>query len=265
MFYYVKTQLNTHYSLFSEEETGGKKDEPVEAVQNPLSAQATINVGLDGAESKSDDYSSDQLNKRNGTGSNEVKPSLKRASVARSASKFQLSPQSGEFSDDQPKEDEDLLGITYALFWLLVITVLIALLSDSLVTTIESAASSVGISNVFLATIVVPIVGNAAEHTSAIVFGVKNRLNLSLGIAIGSGTQIALFLFPLLVIIGWAVNVPMNLDLESFESASLITSVILVAYIVKNRRSTWLDGITLIGAYVMICGGFWTHSSESNL
>lgn len=232
-------------------------------MNNPLNTQAASTVGLDGDDSKTENELSDQIIKRKG--SNEVKPSLKRASIAKSSFEIRSNSQNDGVSDGKPEEDEDLLGITYSLFWLLVITVLIALLSDSLVTTIESAASSVGISNVFLAAIVVPIVGNAAEHTSAVVFGVKNRLNLSLGIAIGSGTQIALFLFPLLVIIGWAANAPMHLDLEAFESTSLITTVILVAFIVKNRRSTWLDGVTLIGAYVMICGGFWTHSNESNL
>lgn len=168
----------------------------------------------------------------------------------------------GNNADDA---EEDILGVPFSLLWLTIITVFISLLSDSLVTTIEATATKAGVSNVFLAAIVVPIVGNAAEHSSAIVFGVRNRLNLALGIAIGSGTQIGLFLFPTIVLVGWAANIPIGLDLKPFEAVCLITAVILVAYIIKNRRSTWLDGVVLIGAYVIVCGGFWTHSNESDL
>ncbi len=142
---------------------------------------------------------------------------------------------------------------------------MISFLSDALVDTIKEAADSTNISNVFLSAIVIPIIGNAAEHTSAIIFGYKNRLNLSLGIAVGSGTQIALFLMPLLVIIGWMFNKPMSLNFDPYEGTCLLLAVIITGFILKNGRSSWLDGAILIGAYIIICGGFWTQPSESDL
>ena len=105
------------------------------------------------------------------------------------------------------EEEEDVLGVKYALVWLALVTVLIAFLSDALVATIEEAAAGSVVSNEFLTLIVVPIIGNAAEHTSAIIFGAKDRLNISLSIAIGSASQIALFLLPFLVLLGWMANI----------------------------------------------------------
>ena len=107
----------------------------------------------------------------------------------------------------EEEEEEDILGVKYALIWLALVTVLIAFLSDALVATIEEAAAGSVVSNEFLTLIVVPIIGNAAEHTSAIIFGAKDRLNISLSIAIGSASQIALFLLPFLVLLGWMANI----------------------------------------------------------
>ena len=107
----------------------------------------------------------------------------------------------------EEEEEEDILGVKYALIWLALVTVLIAFLSDALVATIEAAAAGSVVSNEFLTLIVVPIIGNAAEHTSAIIFGAKDRLNISLSIAIGSASQIALFLLPFLVLLGWMANI----------------------------------------------------------
>ena len=167
--------------------------------------------------------------------------------------------------NEDEDEDEDVLGITYGIFWLLIVTIFISILSDMLVETIEPAAASSGMSNVFLSAIVIPIIGNATEHASAVVFGLKNKLDLSLAITIGSATQIAVFLIPLIVIIGWIINVPMSWNLQIYEVASLLLAVLLVGYIVQTGTSTWLDGVVLIGGYIIVSGAYWAHVNESDI
>ena len=162
-------------------------------------------------------------------------------------------------------EDEDVLGIRYAIFWLFIVTIFISILSDMLVETIQPAATSSGMSNVFLSAIVIPIIGNAAEHASAVIFGLKNKLDLSLAIAVGSATQIAAFLIPLIVIIGWIMNVPMSWDLQLYEVASLVLAVLLVGYVVQTGTSTWLDGVVLIGGYIIVSGAYFAHANESDI
>ena len=97
-----------------------------------------------------------------------------------------------EDDDDEEEEEEDILGVKYALFWLAVITAFISVLSDVVVDNIQTAAVDLKIPKLFIAAIVVPIIGNAAEHASAIVFALKNKLNITLGVAVGSSCQIAL-------------------------------------------------------------------------
>ena len=131
--------------------------------------------------------------------------------------------QSGQEEEEEVEEVElDVLGFRYGIFWLAVVTVIISYLSDVLVASVSEAAKSLEISSIFLAAIIIPIIGNAAEHASAITFGYKNRLELSLAIAVGSSTQIALMVLPLLTIVGGSstsqclsISPPMKLPLFS--------------------------------------------------
>jgi Ca2+:H+ antiporter len=168
----------------------------------------------------------------------------------------------GAESDDDDDEDELLLGFYTSIFWLGVVTVFILILSDALVGSIEDAADTWHISSTFLSAIVIPIVGNAAEHAGALTFALKNRLDLTLGIALGSGTQIALFVIPLLVIIGLCVDRPVHLDFQSFEAFTLFTSVVLVSFVLKDGKSNYLSGLLLVGAYFVVATGFWVHENE---
>lgn len=162
----------------------------------------------------------------------------------------------------EEEEEEDELGFYNALFWLGGMTVLIALLSDAISASIQDAADSAGISGVFISAIILPIVGNAAEHAGAVIFAMKGKLDLSLGVAIGSSTQIALCVLPLLVLIGWMMDKDMNLNFGGYESTSLLISVISVTFAIKDGQSNWLVGATLIGAYIVIAIGFWAHVNE---
>lgn len=168
-----------------------------------------------------------------------------------------------DIDDDDDDDEKDELGFTMALVWLAIITVLISFLSDYLVDTIHSAAKSWGMSALFLSAIVVPIIGNAAEHAGAVMFAMKNKVDLALAIAVGSSTQIALMVLPLLVIIGWMINKPLNLDFESFEASTLFLTVVTVAIATKDGSSTWLLGAILIGAYILIALGFFDHDDEN--
>jgi len=111
----------------------------------------------------------------------------------------------------------------------------------------------------FLGTIVIPIVGNAAEHAAAIIFAVKDKMELALGIAVGSAVQIGAFCVPLLVVIAWTTNVPLSLNFHQFETISLLATVLLVGFILLNGESNWLQGVMLIVAYCAISAGFFVH------
>jgi len=164
--------------------------------------------------------------------------------------------------DDVDDEDDEVLSFWFAIFWLTIVTVLIAVLSDALVATIQETAKKCHISGVFISTIIIPIVGNAAEHSSAIVFGIRNKLDISLGIAIGSSTQIAVMVIPLLVIIGWCANLEMSLNFHLYEAFSVFLTVMLVTFAIKDGTSNWLVGAILMGAYLVISFGFYAQTSE---
>lgn len=164
--------------------------------------------------------------------------------------------------DDDEEEEVDELGFTNALIWLAVITALIAVLSEAISDSIQDAADSAGVSGVFIAAILLPIVGNAAEHAGAIMFAMKGKVDLTLGVAVGSSTQIALCVLPLLVIIGWMANKDLSLDFGGFEGSALFLSVVSVTFVLKDGSSNWLLGAALVGAYLIISVAFWTHLNE---
>jgi Ca2+/Na+ antiporter len=168
-----------------------------------------------------------------------------------------------EDGEDGEEEEEVVLSYRSSMIYLGVITVFIAILSEIISSTIETAASSLHLSGIFIATIVLPIVGNAAEHTSAIVFAMKNKLNLTLGIAIGSSTQIALCVLPLVVILGWMSDLDMSLEFGYYESVCLFVSVFCLTIALKDGESNWFVGLTMIVAYVIIAMGFFVHKNSS--
>mmetsp|Transcript_50152 Transcript_50152/g.95806 ORF Transcript_50152/g.95806 Transcript_50152/m.95806 type:complete len:435 (-) Transcript_50152:311-1615(-) len=162
-------------------------------------------------------------------------------------------------ADDEDEEESAGLGFWGCIFWLGVLTVFISILSDYLVDAIEGAAASWDMSMAFISTVLLPIVGNAAEHASAVIFGMRNKMDMSIGVAVGSSTQIALLVFPATVLIGWAMGKPMDLDLEVFETATLFITVVIVAFVVSDGSSNWLKGLTLILAYVVLSCSFFFH------
>jgi Ca2+:H+ antiporter len=167
-----------------------------------------------------------------------------------------------EHRDDDDEEEEDLLGFWRSICWLAVVTILISFLSDALVATIEDAAKSWDVSSVFLSAIVIPIIGNAAEHAGAVIFARKNKCDLAISIAVGSSTQIALMVLPLLVIIGWFGGYDLTLNFQPYEAISLFLTVVMVTFVIVDGSSNYLVGAGLVAAYIIVSAGFFAHKDE---
>ena len=132
-------------------------------------------------------------------------------------------------------------------------TAAIAMVSEILVHNVQSAAQSFGMSNVFVGVIVVAIVGNAAEHSTAILVARKNRMDLSLSIAIGSSLQIAIFVGPLLVVLSHFMGPkPMDLVFTMAEVLAVVISVFITAQVADDGVSHWMEGVQLLGVYIML-------------
>jgi len=173
---------------------------------------------------------------------------------------FQLKTHAHVFEGDEEDDDEErVLGAWGAIVWLAIITFFISVLSEWMVEAIRGAAEGLGVPDLFLGTIIIPIVGNAAEHAAAIIFAAKNKMELSLGIAVGSATQIALFVIPLCIVIGWVYDVPLSMNLHPFETSTLLITILLVGVLIQTGESHWLSGIVLICAYVVVSIGFFVH------
>jgi Ca2+:H+ antiporter len=145
-----------------------------------------------------------------------------------------------------------------ALLVLGVSTFFIAWMSEILVGSVEQAAEAVGMSSIFVGIIVVAIVGNAAEHSTAVMVAIKNRMDLSFGIAIGSSTQIALFVAPLLVFLSY-VNAPQPMDLvfTRGEVLAVLLSTFMVAFAAGDGRSNWFMGVQLLAVYLILAVAFY--------
>jgi Ca2+:H+ antiporter len=140
---------------------------------------------------------------------------------------------------------------------LLASTSVVALEAEFLVSSLGPALDDLGLSELFVGLIVIPIIGNAAEHSSAILFALRNKVDVTLEIAIGSSTQIALFVAPALVFISLIVGHPMDFVFSTFEVAAVALSTVLVFMISVDGRSNWLEGAQLTGAYVIMAISFY--------
>ena len=135
---------------------------------------------------------------------------------------------------------------------LLVATAFVALMSEFLVGSVEAARGSLGLTEVFVGVIVVAIIGNAAEHSTAVLMAIRNKTDLSIGIAIGSSVQIALFVAPVLLFASYAFGRPMDLEFSIAEVAALVVAVGITAQIAGDGESNWLEGIQLLAVYIVL-------------
>lgn len=135
---------------------------------------------------------------------------------------------------------------------LAVTAVLVAFMSEFLVGSVEAARESLGLTEVFVGVIIVAIIGNAAEHSTAVMSALKNKMDLSLGIAIGSSLQIALFVTPVLIFASYLLGRPMSLEFSLPETASVALAVWIVVEISGDGECNWLEGVQLLSVYFII-------------
>jgi Ca2+:H+ antiporter len=129
--------------------------------------------------------------------------------------------------------------------------------SEILVGSVESTAEQFGFGELFVGAIIIGIVGNAAEHSSAIVLARKGKIELSIGIAAGSGTQIALFVVPILVLAGIVMNQQFSLVFTLYELVTIFLAALILNLIARDGKSNWFEGLMLTFVYVIIAIGFF--------
>lgn len=139
---------------------------------------------------------------------------------------------------------------------LIIATVIIAIESEFLVGGIEDITSKLGLSEFFVGIILIPIIGNAAEHSTAITMALKNKMDVAIEIALGSSLQIILFVAPVLIFLSLLFT-PMSIIFNPFELVSLIASVIIANKVASDGQSNWLEGAQLMAVYFIIAAGFF--------
>ncbi|MCJ1313097.1 hypothetical protein MMC25_006774 [Agyrium rufum] len=188
---------------------------------------------------------------------------------------FQLKTHADMF-DEAPNENEDggenggqsepaepeILSPWAAAAALVVVTIAVAGCAEYLVNSIDSIVQTAHISKTFIGLVLLPIVGNAAEHVTAVVVSLKSKMDLAIGVAIGSSMQIALLVTPFLVILGWIIGQPMTLHFETFETIVFFLSVLIVNYLIQDGKSNYLEGAMLIGIYVIIALAFFVYPDK---
>ncbi len=141
--------------------------------------------------------------------------------------------------------------------FLLAATVLIAWLSEILVGAVEHTVAVLGISEFFIGIIVVPLVGNVAEHLVAVQTAWKNKIELSMAVSLGSSLQIALFVAPALVFISLLMGNPLTLVFNQFEIIALFAGILIAAFVAQDGESNWLEGAQLLALYAILAMAFF--------
>ena len=163
-------------------------------------------------------------------------------------------------TSEKPKK---ILSRTGAIVLLLVVTGLVAVCAEFLVGSINYLVDNTSVSEAFVGLIILPIVGNAAEHVTAVTVASKNKMDLAIGVAVGSSIQIAIFVTPVIVLLGWILGKDMSLYFNLFETISLFVSAFIVNFLVLDGRSNYLEGALLIAAYVIIALAAFFYPSSA--
>jgi len=148
-------------------------------------------------------------------------------------------------------------GLLPSVIILAVVTLLTTVESDLLVETIEATTRLLGITEFFVGAIIVAIVGNAAEHLSAIIVARHGQMDLAVHIATGSSTQIAVFVAPFLIIVSWIIGRPMSLLFNAFETAAVALAGVVVTVAALDGETNWFEGVQLIAVYLILAIAFF--------
>jgi Ca2+:H+ antiporter len=159
---------------------------------------------------------------------------------------------------DATDPDEPRPSVRSAVFVLVASTAAVALVSELLVGAVSHAADSLRMSQLFVGVIIVAFVGNAAEHYSAVVLAWRDKMDAAIGIAVGSSTQIALFVAPVLVFLSYVIGpAPMDLLFTTFELVAIGLSVLSIAFIAHDGETNWMEGVQLLAVYAILALGFY--------
>ncbi len=175
---------------------------------------------------------------------------------------FSLKTHRHLYVSDLDSEAQDALGVTgwgvrKSVLILAVATVFVAILSEYLVHSVEQTAQILGMNKLFIGVVLIAIVGNAAEHSTAVLMAMKNKMDLSINIALGSGSQIALFVAPVLVFASFCLGTPMNLLFSPAEVLAIVVSVLILSFVAMDGECNWLEGVQLLAVYAIIGAAFY--------
>ena len=159
-------------------------------------------------------------------------------------------------SESSAVEETPEWSLRTSLLVLVAVTVCLAVISEVFTGSVEGMSDSLGLSDTFVGLIMIPIIGNAAEHSTAVLMAMKDKMNTAIEVSIGSTLQVILFVMPVLVFISciWS---PMNLVFTPFELAILIASALITNRVIEDGRSNWFEGAQLLGIYLIIAVSFF--------
>ena len=165
---------------------------------------------------------------------------------------FQLKTHSDLMSGSSHGHEEPTMELRDAGILLLVATLFVSLMAEIMVHSVEAAGEAIGLSAVFIGVILLPLFGNAAEHFTAVVVAGKNRMDLSIGIAVGSSVQIAAFVAPLVILVSWIVGLDLSFEFGLLETAACMLAVLIANSISRDGQSNWMEGAMLLATYIII-------------
>ncbi|QAT42233.1 calcium/proton exchanger [Aminipila luticellarii] len=160
------------------------------------------------------------------------------------------------YAVEATEEEKPKWSLKAAVFVLVIATVFIGIESEIFVGTVEPMTKAMGLSEFFVGIILVPIIGNAAEHSTAVLMAHRNKMSVAIEIALGSSLQIILFVTPVLIFLSLMFS-PMSIVFNAFELVALIFSVLIANRVASDGESNWLEGVQLIAAYIILAASFF--------
>ena len=172
---------------------------------------------------------------------------------------FQLKTHSHLFATENVHHEEPQMDQKDAIILLILATVLVSWMAEVLVHSVESAAEQYHLPYIFIGVILLPLFGNAAEHFTAVSVAAKNKMDLSFAISIGSSTQIAVFVAPLMIMVAWMWGVPLTFEFGILETIAVFLAVSIANLIAADGKSNWLEGLMLLSTYAVLGLAFLFH------
>jgi len=172
---------------------------------------------------------------------------------------FQFRTHTELFATDGDHDEEPVMAKRQAMTLLIGATIMVAWMAEIMVHSIQSAADEWGLPTLFIGVILLPLFGNAAEHFTAVSVAGKNKMDLAFSIAVGSSTQIAVFVAPAMVMLAWIINVPLTFQFGLFETLATFLAVLITNAIASDGKSNWLEGSMLLATYAILAVAFFLY------